>query len=170
MPNLPTEEVFTLPDRLGVSGTVRSTKPLCYRGVVVEGLRLTFEDGAVTDHSVDSGQEAVRNMLGVHESMSRLGEVALVSHSTPLSQMGLLFYDGLFGENASCHLAFGNAYRYTLEGGMSMTDEEFAAAGGNVAPSHVDFMIGSDQMDVDGIRSDGVAEPIMRAGEWAFDL
>jgi len=105
---------------------------------------------------------------GLLKGAARLGEIALVPHSSPISQSGLLFYNTLFDENASNHVALGRAYRFSVEGGTDMSDEEFAGAGGNNSLTHVDFMIGSGHMDIDGITAGGISEPVMRAGEWAF--
>jgi aminopeptidase len=166
VPNLPTEEIFTLPHRLKVDGTVRASMPLITTDVI-EGLALTFKDGAVVEAHADRNQALVDNLLGMDEGARRLGEVALVANSSPIGKFGL-FYDTLFDENAANHLALGRAYRLSLEGGQSLDEEAFKAEGGNTSLIHVDFMIGSDQMDVDGILHDGTTEPVMRGGEWAF--
>jgi len=169
-PNLPTEEVFTLPHKDKVNGTVRATKPLSYQGTLIEEFNLVFSEGKVVDFSAEKGEAALRNLLETDEQAKFLGEVALIPHQTAISQLDLVFLNTLYDENASNHLALGNAYRYTLEGGTEMTVEEFAAAGGNNSLTHVDFMFGSGEMDVDGLLADGSSEPVMRAGEWAFDL
>jgi aminopeptidase len=166
VPNLPTEEVFTMPHRLKVNGTVSASMPLVTTDVI-EGLRLTFKDGAVVEAHADRNQALLDNMLGMDEGARMLGEVALVPHSSPIGKFGL-FYDILYDENAANHLALGSAYRHTLEGGQRMDDEAFKADGGNISLIHVDFMVGSDKMDVDGVLYDGSVEPIMRGGEWAF--
>jgi len=168
--NLPTEEVYTMPHKDRVEGTVSSSKPLSYRGSLIENFTLTFKNGKVVEFSAEKGEENLRNMLETDDFASYLGEVALIPHQTPISQMGILFLDSLYDENTSNHLALGSAYRYTLEGGTKMTDEEFAKAGGNNSLIHVDFMFGSEKMDVDGILADGSSEPLMRAGEWAFGV
>jgi aminopeptidase len=165
-PNLPTEEVFTLPHRLKVDGTVSASMPLVTTDVI-EGLRLTFKDGAVVEAHADRNGALIDNLLSMDEGARMLGEVALVPHSSPIGKFGL-FYDILYDENAANHLALGSAYRSTLEGGQGMDEEAFKADGGNVSLIHVDFMIGSAAMDVDGIRHDGGAESIMRGGEWTF--
>ena len=164
--NLPTEEVFSLPHKDRVDGTVTSTKPLCHAGSLIEGLSLRFEKGRVVEAKAKSNEAVLRQLVETDEGSARLGEVALVPHSSPISQSGLLFYNTLLDENASSHLAVGRAYRPCLEGGGKMTDEAFAAAGGNESLTHVDFMIGSEKMDVDGIKQDGTVEPVMREGEW----
>jgi aminopeptidase len=139
-------------------------------GSLIEDFTIHFENGRVVNFSAKKGEEDLRRLLETDENASRLGEVALVPHSSPISQSGILFYNTLFDENAASHIALGNAYRSTIEDGEDMTDEEFAASGGNKSLVHVDFMIGSGEMDIDGICVDGSAEPVMRAGEWAFDL
>ena len=169
MPNLPTEEVFTMPHMARVDGVVSATMPLNLSSTLVENLKVTFENGLVINVSATAGEEHMRNLLATDEGASRLGEVALVPHSSPISQSGVLFYNTLFDENAASHIALGKAYPYTLEGGNAMSNEQLAAAGGNDSLTHVDFMIGSSKMNVDGIRADGTVEPVMRSGEWAFD-
>jgi aminopeptidase len=170
VPNLPTEEVFTLPHKHKIEGTVSATKPLSYQGNLIENFSLTFSEGKVVNFSAENGEEILRNLLETDENSKSLGEVALVPHQTVISQLGFIFLNTLYDENASNHLALGNAYRFTLEGGTTMSDEEFAQAGGNDSLIHVDFMFGSGEMDVDGLLADGATEPVMRAGEWAFDL
>lgn len=168
--NIPTEEVFTLPDRNRVDGTVISTRPLNYHGALMDGFKLTFEQGRITSATAARGQEHLDNLLNRDEGARRLGEAALIPNSSPISASGLCFYNTLYDENASNHLALGEAYRFSLEGGQGMTREEFLAAGGNLSLIHVDFMVGSGQMDIDGITVDGTAEPIFRQGEWAFEV
>ena len=170
IPNLPTEEVFTTPHKDQANGFVTSTMPLNYAGVLIEDFSLTFENGRVVKVTARKGEETLKKMLNTDENASRLGEVALVPNSSPISQRKILFYNTLFDENASCHIALGNSYRDTIVGGEDMTDEEFAACGGNKSLVNTDFMIGSDKMDIDGIREDGAREPVMRAGEWAFEV
>ena len=168
--NLPTEEVFTLPHKDKIEGTVTATKPLSYQGNLIENFSLTFSEGKVVNISAKKGEETLRNLLETDENSKYLGEVALVPHQTPISQLDLIFLNTIYDENASNHLALGNAYRSSLEGGVAMSDVEFAQAGGNDSLIHVDFMFGSGEMDVDGLMDDGEAEPVMRAGEWAFEL
>jgi aminopeptidase len=169
-PNLPTEEVFTTPHKERVDGIITSTRPLNYSGVLIEGIRITFEKGRAVKINADKGEETLRKLIETDENACRLGEVALVPASSPISQRKIIFYNTLFDENASCHIALGNSYRDTIVGGEDMTDEEFAARGGNKSLVHTDFMIGSDQLDIDGIMGDGGREPVMRSGEWAFDV
>jgi aminopeptidase len=164
--NIPTEEVFTLPHKDKTEGTVRATKPLSWGGALIEGLSLTFEGGSVVKASAEKGEAVLRDLLRTDEGASRLGEVALVPHSSPISQSGLLFYNILYDENASNHLALGNAYKFSLQDGETMSDEAFSALGGNQSLIHIDFMIGSAEMNVDGVKEDGTLEPIMRQSEW----
>jgi len=168
--NLPTEEVFTIPHKEKAEGVVSSSKPLSYGGSLVEDFSLTFEDGKVVKVQAKKGEAILKGLLETDEGASRLGEVALVPHSSPISQTNLLFYNTLYDENASNHLALGRAFKFGLKDGTALSDEEFAAVGGNYSLTHVDFMIGSHEMDVDGETNDGKKEPIMRAGEWAFEL
>jgi len=165
-PNLPTEEVFTMPHKDRVNGTVRSTKPLSYGGTLIEGFSLRFEDGRVVDVEADRGESVLRTLIAMDAGAARLGELALVPHSSPISQTGRLFYNTLFDENAASHVALGAAYKFTLRGGELMSEEAFEAAGGNRSVAHVDFMIGSGELDVDGVLPEGEVEPLMRDGEW----
>ncbi|MDD2922109.1 MAG: aminopeptidase [Anaerolineales bacterium] len=167
--NMPTEEVFTLPDRNRADGVVTSTFPLSYGGTLIEDFQVTFENGRVVKVSAKKGEAALQKLVDTDEGSHRLGEVALVPASSPIAQRGHLFYNTLFDENASCHIAIGRAYRFTLAGGEELSDEEFMAQGGNVSLNHVDFMIGSPKMDIDGVKKDGAREPVMRQGEWAID-
>jgi aminopeptidase len=169
-PNLPTEEVFTIPHLARTSGVVAATKPLNYGGNLIDNFRLTFAEGRVVEATAGSGEAILRDLLATDEGASRLGEVALVPHSSPIAQSGRLFYNTLFDENAACHIALGRAFKFNLDGGLAMSNEQFEEAGGNHSLIHVDFMIGSDQMDIDGLTEEGRAEPVMRAGEWAFEV
>jgi aminopeptidase len=169
-PNLPTEEVFTLPHKDRVDGVVTVSRPLSYANTLIEDFRLTFEAGRVVSFKAARGESILRDLIETDEGAHRLGEVALVPNSSPISQSGLMFYHTLFDENAASHLAFGMAYQFTLQGGEEMSMEDFQAAGGNYSINHVDFMIGSAQTDIDGVFADGSQEPLMRQGEWAFDL
>lgn len=169
-PNLPTEEVFTMPHRDEVDGTVRSTKPLSYAGTLIENFSMTFERGRVVSCSAERGETVLRQLLDTDAGASRLGEVALVPHDSPVAQSGVLFYNTLFDENAASHVALGSAYKFNVQGGEAMTDEQFEGVGGNRSATHVDFMIGSADLDVDGVLPDGTVEPLMRRGEWAVAL
>ena len=166
--NMPTEEVFTMPDRNRADGIVSSTFPLSYAGTLIEDFQVTFENGRITKVTAKKGEAALQKLVDTDEGSHRLGEVALVPASSPIGQRGHLFYNTLYDENASCHIAIGRAYRFTLTGGEELNDEEFISAGGNISLQHVDFMIGSSKMDIDGINKDGSREPVMRQGEWAF--
>jgi aminopeptidase len=166
--NIPTEEVFTIPDSDKTEGIVTSTKPLSFGGGLVDKFSATFSEGRVVKITADKGEENFRQLLETDPGARRLGEVALVPHSSPISQSGRIFYNILIDENASSHIALGHAYKFSLKEGEALSDEEFAAAGGNLSSIHLDFMIGSGEMEVDGLSSDGSAEPIMRGGEWAF--
>jgi len=166
-PNLPTEEVFTMPHKDRVDGVVRSSKPLSYGGTVIENFSLTFEKGRVTKVTAERGESVLQKLVETDPGAARLGEVALVPHSSPVSQSGLLFYNTLFDENAASHVALGSAYKFTLGGGEQMDDEAFERAGGNRSGVHVDFMIGSGALDIDGIMPNGSTDPLMRRGEWA---
>lgn len=170
VPNLPTEEVFTMPHKEKAEGTVTATRPLFYSGNLIEDFHLTFSEGKVVNFSAKKGENILRTILETDENSKRLGEVALIPHRSPISQSNLVFLHTLYDENAANHLALGAAYQFTLRDGEGMTEEEFAAAGGNQSLSHVDFMFGSADMNVDGLQTDVTTEPIMRAGEWAFDL
>ncbi len=168
--NIPTEEIFTLPHRDKVDGVVTSTKTLGTSRGDIEGLTLRFSGGKVVEARADKGEDIILDTIGTDPGARQLGEVALVPHNTPISQSGRIFYTALYDENASCHLALGNAYKLCLDGGVGMSDEEFSAVGGNSSQVHYDFMIGSGDMDVDGLTTSGSSEPVMRAGEWTFDV
>ena len=169
-PNLPTEEVFTMPHKDRVDGTVRTTKPLSYGGTLIENFSMTFEGGRVVNATAERGEKVLRELLDTDPGAARLGEVALVPHNSPVAQSGLLFYNTLFDENAASHVALGSAYKFTLAGGEGMTDDQFEEAGGNRSATHVDFMIGSADLDIDGVLADGTAEPLMRSGDWTKEV
>lgn len=166
--NMPTEEVYTLPSKNGINGTVRSTRPLVYAGTLIEGIELTFADGRITQLHADAGEDVLRQIVETDEGAHYLGEVALVANNSPISASGKVFYTTLFDENASCHLAIGKAYPTCLDGGTEMTREELNAHGANDSLVHVDFMIGSGELDIDGQKEDGSWEPVFRQGLWAF--
>ena len=168
--NLPTEEVFTMPHRDRVDGTVRSTKPLCYAGTLIENFSVTFEGGRVVSATAERGEAVLQDLIATDAGSCRLGEVALVPHNSPVAQSGVLFYNTLFDENAASHVALGSAYKFTIDDGEGMTDEQFEAAGGNRSATHVDFMIGSAELEVDGVRADGTVEPLLRNGDWVVAL
>ena len=165
-PNIPTEEVFTTPDARRVSGHVSSTKPLSHMGTLIDNIHVRFEDGRIVEATASAGQEVLAKMLDTDEGARRLGEVALVPHSSPISQSGLLFYNTLFDENAASHIALGQCYSKCFVDGETITPDVVAARGGNASAIHVDWMIGSGQIDVDGLHADGRRVPVMRAGEW----
>ncbi|MCI3919525.1 aminopeptidase [Paenibacillus sp. TRM 82003] len=166
--NMPTEEVFTAPRRTGVNGTVRSTKPLNYNGTLIDGFSLTFKEGKIVDFSAEKGAEALKRLIATDEGASYLGEAALVPHRSPISDTGMIFYNTLFDENASNHLAIGGAYAFSVKGGKQMTKEQLAEKGLNDSLAHVDFMIGSAEMNIDGVKADGTREPLFRGGNWAI--
>lgn len=166
--NIPTEEVWTAPHRERVDGSVVSTKPLSYAGVLIDGIRIRFEAGRVVDATASSGQDVLRQLIDTDEGARRLGEVALVPHSSPISRSGLFFYNTLYDENAASHIAIGSAYRFNVKGGEAMSTQEFAAKGGNDSLTHVDWMIGSAEMDVDGLTQGGGREAVMRGGEFVI--
>ncbi|PWA10678.1 aminopeptidase [Pueribacillus theae] len=167
VPNMPTEEVFTTPKKDGVNGTVTSTKPLNYGGTIIDGFSFTFENGKIVDFSAKKGYETLKRLIETDEGSRYLGEVALVPHDSPISKTNLIFYNTLFDENASSHVAIGSAYAFCLEGGKTMSKKELSEHGANSSIVHVDFMIGSDQLDIDGEKADGTREPIFRQGNWA---
>ncbi|WRP04774.1 aminopeptidase [Rossellomorea aquimaris] len=166
VPNLPTEEVFTIPVKQGVNGTVSSTKPLNYSGTLVRDFSLTFKEGKVVEFTAEEGYETLKNLLETDEGASYLGEVALVPHNSPISNTNIIFNNTLFDENASCHIALGRALSVCVEEGKNMTAEQLRKVGFNESMIHVDFMIGSAQLDIDGEKEDGTIEPIFKAGDW----
>ncbi|WP_163539749.1 aminopeptidase [Gracilibacillus sp. YIM 98692] len=170
-PNIPTEEVFTMPHKYGVNGQVTSTKPLSFQGKLIENFTLTFRDGKVVDYTCEKGEEALKNLLDADkDGASRLGEVALVPHESPVSQSGIIFFNTLFDENASCHIALGKAYPTNISGGSDMDQQSMDAHGVNDSMVHEDFMIGSSTMNIDGITKSGEKEAIFRNGTWAISF
>jgi aminopeptidase len=165
-PNMPTEEVFTTPHKDRADGTVTSTKPLSYQGTLIEGIRVDFKSGAIVRVNADKGEAVLQSMIGTDEGARRLGEVALVPHSSPISQSGLLFWNTLFDENAASHIALGQSYSTCLIDGNSFSKAELAAKGANESLIHVDWMIGSGELDIFGVFSGGHSIPLMRQGEW----
>jgi len=166
---MPTEEVFSAPDFRVAEGYVSSTKPLSYNGNIIEGIKVTFKDGQITEVSAEKGDQVMKDLVFENNGARGLGEVALVSDPSPISQSGITFFNTLFDENASNHLAIGSAYATSVKGGENFeTEEELREAGLNRADVHVDFMIGGPEMNVDGIREDGTVVPIFRNGDWAI--
>lgn len=167
-PNIPTEEVFTMPDRFHIDGTVVSTKPLSYGGKLITSFKLTFKDGKVIDAQAKDNQETLDNLLNTDEGSRSLGEVALISYDTPISKSGIMFYDTLFDENASCHLALGACYPTTVKGGEKLSTEELKALGGNDSMNHVDFMFGSEDLNVVGETYDGKKIDVFKDGNFCI--
>ena len=165
-PNIPTEEVFTTPHALKVEGHVASTKPLSHQGTLIDDIRVRFEGGRIVEAHAAKGEEVLNKVLDTDKGARRLGEVALVPHSSPISASGILFYNTLFDENASCHIALGQCYSKCFLNGATLSQDEITARGGNSSLIHIDWMIGSDKVDIDGIAADGSRKPVMRKGEW----
>ena len=166
-PNIPTEEVFTTPHAMKVEGHVSSTKPLSHQGTLIDDIHVRFEGGRIVEARASKGEEVLNKVLDTDEGARRLGEVALVPHSSPISASGILFYNTLFDENASCHIALGQCYSKCFLDGATLSQDQIAAQGGNSSLIHIDWMIGSDKVDIDGISADGTPVPVMRKGEWA---
>lgn len=166
-PNIPTEEVFTTPHALRVEGHVSSTKPLSHQGTLIDNIQVRFEGGRIVEAKASRGEEVLNKVLDTDEGARRLGEVALVPHSSPISASGILFYNTLFDENASCHIALGQCYSGCFVDDTKLTPDQIRAQGGNSSLIHIDWMIGSGQVDIDGVRADGSRVPVMRKGEWA---
>ena len=165
--NMPTEEIFSAPHRNRAEGTVTASKPLSHQGTMIEGIQVRFHEGRIVEARASRGQEVLLRLIDTDEGARRLGEVALVPHSSPIASSGLTFLNTLFDENAASHIALGQAYSSCVRDGDKMTPEELAARGANDSLIHVDWMIGSDELDIDGITATGAAEPVMRKGEWA---
>src|SRR5580704_1830983 len=165
--NIPTEEVFTTPHARRVTGHVVSSKPLSYQGSLIDEIAVRFEEGRIVEARASRGSEVLNKVLDTDEGARRLGEVALVPHSSPISKSGLLFFNTLFDENAACHIALGQCYSKCFLNGTSLTPEQITAQGGNSSLIHIDWMIGSDQIDIDGLYADGRRVPVFRKGEWA---
>ena len=167
IPNMPTEEVFTTPHKDRANGIVTATKPLSHQGTMIDGIQVRFEAGRIVEARATRGQQVLEKLIATDDGARRLGEVALVPHSSPIAASGLLFYNTLFDENAASHIALGQAYTSCVRDGEKLTPEQLAAKGANDSLIHVDWMIGSGQLDIDGITASGAAEPLMRKGEWA---
>jgi aminopeptidase len=165
--NIPTEEVFTTPHARRVDGHVISSKPLSYQGSLIDNIAVRFEQGRIVEATASRGEQVLNKVLDTDEGSRRLGEVALVPHSSPISKSGLLFFNTLFDENAACHIALGQCYSKCFIDGGNLTPEQIAAQGGNTSLIHIDWMIGSDKTDIDGIHADGSRTPVFRGGEWA---
>ena len=165
--NIPTEEVFTTPHARRVEGHVVSSKPLSYQGSLIDNIAVKFEEGRIVQARASRGEEVLNKVLDTDEGARRLGEVALVPHSTPISKSGLLFFNTLFDENAACHIALGQCYSKCFVNGDKLTPDQITAQGGNKSLIHIDWMIGSNQIDIDGIHADGRRVPVFRKGEWA---
>jgi len=166
--NMPTEEIFTMPLKTGVNGYVSSTKPLSYGGNLIDHFTLTFKDGRIVDFSAKEGYEALAKLIKTDEGSHYLGEVALVPHDSPVSNTNIIFYNTLFDENASCHFAIGSAYPTNIEGGAHMSDDELEAHGVNTSISHVDFMVGSPEINIEATMINGEKKMILEKGNWAF--
>jgi aminopeptidase len=165
--NIPTEEVFTTPHCRRVCGHVISSKPLSYQGTLIDNIAVRFEEGRIVEAKASRGAEVLNKVLDTDEGARRLGEVALVPHSSPISKSGLLFYNTLFDENAASHIALGQCYSKCFIDGTRLAQQQIAAQGGNQSLIHIDWMIGSDKTDIDGVRADGSRVPVFRKGEWA---
>ena len=168
LPNIPTEEVFTMPHSHGVNGRVYSTKPLNYQGKIINDFYLDFKDGAVVSYHAEENEDMLKSMLESDEGSTRLGEVALISYNSPISNMNVLFYNTLFDENASCHLALGNAYTMNIKNGYEMSLDELKEKGYNSSMIHVDFMFGSKDMNITGITKDGKEIKIFKNGNFVI--
>ncbi|HDF7486448.1 TPA: aminopeptidase [Staphylococcus aureus] len=165
--NIPTEEVFTAPDRNRVDGYVTNKLPLSYNGTIIDQFKLMFKDGEIIDFSAEKGEVVLKDLINTDEGSRRLGEVALVPDDSPISNRNTIFYNTLFDENAACHLAIGSAYAFNIQGGTEMTVEEKIASGLNDSNVHVDFMIGSSDLTIYGIFEDGSKELVFENGNWA---
>lgn len=166
--NMPTEEIFTAPHNRKINGTVVNALPLVNNGNIVDDFAITFKDGKVVDFSAKKGYDTLKGLLQTDEGVLSLGEIALIGKHSPIAESGVLFYNTLFDENASCHLAFGASYPTTVKGGNEMTAEEYSAHGMNKSLEHVDFMVGTKDINIDGIGFDGEVTPLFRDGEWVI--
>ncbi|WP_414053233.1 aminopeptidase [Macrococcus equi] len=166
--NMPTEEVFTSPDYRRVNGVIGNTRPLAYQGAIIDDFKLTFKDGVVTDFEAGVGYDVLENMLNNDEGARRLGEIALVPDDSPISNSGILYYNTLYDENASCHVALGRSFPNAIQDGKSLSKDELMDKGLNQSLIHVDFMMGSRDLSIDGIKEDGTVEPVFRDGNWVI--
>lgn len=167
-PNMPTEEVFISPMAGKAEGTVHSTKPLSYQGQLIDNFSITFENGRAVSWDAETGLDALSMMIGMDEGAKKIGELALIPYNSPISNSGILFYNTLFDENASCHIALGKGFSTSINGGENMSAQELKEAGINDSMIHVDFMIGSEDMNIDGYTRDGKIIPVFRNGNWAI--
>ena len=165
---MPTEECFCMPHREGVDGIVYASKPLSYNGKVIKDFWFRFEKGRVVDYDAKEEKEALTKLLDFDEGSRHLGEVALVPYDSPVSKSGILFFNTLYDENAACHLALGRPYPENVKGGEQMSKEDLAAIGANDSMQHNDFMFGTPDMDIDGIKEDGTVVPVFRKGNFVF--
>lgn len=168
-PNIPTEEVFCMPHKDGAQGTVYATKPLNYQGKLIHDFWLRFENGKVVDYGAKDGEDNLKALVEFDEGSCRLGEVALIPHESPISNLGILFFETLFDENASCHLALGDSYQENLSGGVDMSREELTKHGANHSKEHCDFMFGSADMNITGMTQEGKEVPVFKQGNFVFD-
>ncbi len=166
--NMPTEEIFTAPHNKKINGTVVSALPLVNNGNIIDNFSITFKDGRAVDYSAEVGLDALKGLLTADEGVLSLGEIALIGKNSPIAESGILFFNTLFDENASCHLAFGQSYPTTVKNGNSLTDEQLAERGMNSSIKHVDFMVGTKDINIDGIGFDGKVVPLFRDGEWVI--
>lgn len=166
--NMPTEEVFSMPKKTGVNGIVYSSKPLNYGGNLIDNFSITFKEGRIVDFTAESGYDTLKHLISTDEGSHYLGEVALVPYNSPISNSGIIFYNTLYDENASCHLAIGRAYSLCMKDGEKMSEEELEKAGGNYSLAHVDFMIGTEDLSITGISADGNETYVFQNGNWAF--
>lgn len=166
--NMPTEEVFSMPKKTGVNGIVYSSKPLNYGGNLINNFSITFKDGKVVDFTAKTGYDTLKHLIETDEGSHYLGEVALVPYNSPISNSGIVFFNTLYDENASCHLAIGKAYSLCVKNGENLSDEELEAAGANDSLTHVDFMIGTEDLEIIGVDFHGNEHPVFQKGNWAF--
>lgn len=164
--NMPTEEVFTAPHRLKAKGTVKSAMPLCYEGQIIDGFSLTFKNGKVVDFSAEKGYDTLKHLIETDSGTRRLGEVALIGKNSPIAKSKVLFFNTLFDENASCHIALGKGYPTTVKNSETLSKKELTKKGLNDSIEHVDFMIGTADLKIDGIKKDKTAVPLFRNGDW----
>lgn len=167
-PNIPTEEIFCAPDKNRVNGTLAASHPLVYNGQLIDHFAITFKDGVVTDYHAETGYDALKSLIEATDGSNMLGEISFVPYNSPIQNLGILFYNTLFDENASCHFALGSAYPTCIESGQNMNEDELTAAGLNVSNTHVDFMVGSKDLSIIGVDADGNKTQIFEDGNWAF--